>query len=100
MVDLVQFIIENRLSITERTVRDEMYTANPESIEAVEQTRRPSSAISGLSDEVRHLPMAPTRVNKELVRTRKYFSDSAMLPSGLGTYPWGQAKFLTTQRVN
>ncbi|KJZ72494.1 hypothetical protein HIM_08163 [Hirsutella minnesotensis 3608] len=69
IIKLVQFILKTRLKVTNRIVKDEWLIDGDQLIRATNETCAPRMALSRFDDEIRHLPMAPTRMNKELVRT-------------------------------
>lgn len=53
------------------TVEDEWMLDAARLVWAVEGAPQPSVSLGRMDDEMRHLPMPLTRLNKELVRTRK-----------------------------
>ncbi|KND87600.1 hypothetical protein TOPH_07711 [Tolypocladium ophioglossoides CBS 100239] len=69
IIDLLQFILRTRLNVTNSIVKDEWQIDGVHLIRAIQEASPPSSALSRFDDEVRYLPMAPTKMNKELVRT-------------------------------
>lgn len=72
LLALVQVIMKARLKVTNRILNDEWSINGPELLRAVQQAGRPPAMIGGLDDQLRNLPMAPTRMNIELVRIRKF----------------------------
>ncbi|POR37633.1 Uncharacterized protein TPAR_02168, partial [Tolypocladium paradoxum] len=69
IIELLQFILKTRLKVTNRIVKDEWQIDGVHLIRAIQEASPPSAALSRFDDEIRYLPMAPTKMNKELVRT-------------------------------
>lgn len=71
LIELVQFIMQTRLRVANRIVQDEWEIDGKQLIRALQSKGQPSQDISSFEDQMQRLPMAPTKMNKELVRTRK-----------------------------
>lgn len=71
IIELLQFILKTRLKVTNSIVKDEWQIDGAHLIRAIQEASPPSGALSRFDDEIRYLPMAPTKMNKELVRTRE-----------------------------
>ncbi|KAK5994885.1 hypothetical protein PT974_03272 [Cladobotryum mycophilum] len=65
---LLKVILQNRLKVANRIVNDEWSIDGSQLLQAVQQAAQPPSVIGGLDDQLRNLPMEPTRMNIELVR--------------------------------
>lgn len=59
-------------SNTRLTAEDEWMVDAAQLIWTAQGSQSPASPLQQLDQELRHLPMAPTKLNKELVRTRTY----------------------------
>lgn len=71
LVELVQFILQTRLRVANRIVQDEWEIDGKQLVRALHSRSQPSQNIASLEDHMQRLPMEPTKMNKELVRTRK-----------------------------
>lgn len=71
LIEMVQFILQTRLQVANRIVKDEWEIDGQQLVRALQSRCDPSQNISSFDDQVQRLPMAPTKMNKELVRTRK-----------------------------
>ncbi|ODA79226.1 hypothetical protein RJ55_04819 [Drechmeria coniospora] len=69
IIELLQFILRTRLKVTNSIIKDEWQIDGEHLIRAIHEASPPSTSISRFDDEIRYLPMAPTKMNKELVRT-------------------------------
>ncbi|KAG6009012.1 hypothetical protein E4U21_003343 [Claviceps maximensis] len=69
LVELVQFILQTRLRVANRIVQDEWEIDGKQLVQALHSRRQPSHNLSSLEDQMQRLPMEPTKMNKELVRT-------------------------------
>ncbi|QPG98280.1 hypothetical protein C2857_007449 [Epichloe festucae Fl1] len=69
LAELVQFIMQTRLRVANRIVQDEWEIDGKQLVRALLSQGQPSSNISSLDDQMHRLPMEPTKMNKELVRT-------------------------------
>ncbi|KAL7784871.1 hypothetical protein V8C37DRAFT_413212 [Trichoderma ceciliae] len=65
---MVRLILQARLKVTNRIVNDEWSIDGPQLMRAFQQAAQPPIMIGGLDDQLRNLPMEPTRLNIELVR--------------------------------
>ena len=74
LIEMVQYILQTRLRVANTIVKDEWEIDGKQLIRAITDRRQPSQNISSFEDEVQRLPMAPSKMNKELVRTRKHRS--------------------------
>lgn len=70
LIELVQYIMQTRLRVANRIVQDEWEIDGRQLIRALYATDQPGKTISSFEDQMQRLPMAPTKMNKELVRTR------------------------------
>lgn len=72
LMELLHYILQTRLQVANNIVQDEWEVDGRQLMRALHQTRgRPSQDIASLEDQMHRLPMEPTKMNKELVRTRK-----------------------------
>ena len=71
IIELLQYILRTRLNVTNSIIKDEWEIDGAHLIRALQGARPPDCALSRFDDEIRYLPMAPTKMNKELVRTRE-----------------------------
>lgn len=71
LAEFVQFILQTRLRVANRIVQDEWEIDGKQLVRALLSQGQPSSNISSLDEQMHRLPMEPTKMNKELVRTRK-----------------------------
>ncbi|PHH69639.1 hypothetical protein CDD82_7626 [Ophiocordyceps australis] len=69
IIELLQYILKTRLKVTNSIIRDEWEIDGSHLLRASQEATPPGSSVSRFDDEVRYLPMAPTQMNKELVRT-------------------------------
>ncbi|KAK8913235.1 hypothetical protein H634G_08526 [Metarhizium anisopliae BRIP 53293] len=69
LIELVQYIMQTRLRVANRIVQDEWEIDGRQLIRALYATDQPGKTISSFEDQMQRLPMAPTKMNKELVRT-------------------------------
>ncbi|OAA44179.1 hypothetical protein NOR_03907 [Metarhizium rileyi] len=69
LIELVQYIMQTRLRVANRIVQDEWEIDGKQLIRALHARDEPSKSISSFEDQIQRLPMAPTKMNKELVRT-------------------------------
>ncbi|KAG5925663.1 hypothetical protein E4U42_004093 [Claviceps africana] len=69
LVELVQFILQTRLRVANRIVQDEWEIDGQQLVRALHSRSQPSRNVSSLEDQMQRLPMEPTKMNKELVRT-------------------------------
>lgn len=67
---MLRLILQARLKVTNRIVNDEWSIDGPQLMRALQQAAQPPVMIGGLDDQLRNLPMEPTRLNIELVRIR------------------------------
>ncbi|PKK40736.1 hypothetical protein CI102_14890 [Trichoderma harzianum] len=67
---MLRLILQARLKVTNRIVNDEWSIDGPQLMRALQQAAQPPAMIGGLDDQLRNLPMEPTRLNIELVRIR------------------------------
>ncbi|KAL6890481.1 hypothetical protein GGI43DRAFT_221574 [Trichoderma evansii] len=65
---MLRLILSARLKVTNRIVNDEWSIDGPQLVRAFQQATRPPPMLGGLDDQLRNLPMEPTRLNIELVR--------------------------------
>ncbi|KAL7920341.1 hypothetical protein ACQKWADRAFT_298742 [Trichoderma austrokoningii] len=65
---MLRLILSARLKVTNRIVNDEWSIDGPQLLRAFQQETRPPPMLGGLDDQLRNLPMEPTRLNIELVR--------------------------------
>ncbi|KAL7952108.1 hypothetical protein V8C42DRAFT_26437 [Trichoderma barbatum] len=65
---MLRLILQARLKVTNRIVNDEWSIDGPQLMRALQQATQPPAMIGGLDDQLRNLPMEPTRLNIELVR--------------------------------
>ncbi|RFU72157.1 zn2-c6 fungal-type dna-binding domain, partial [Trichoderma arundinaceum] len=65
---MLRLILQARLKVTNRIVNDEWSIDGPQLMRALQQAAQPPVMIGGLDDQLRNLPMEPTRLNIELVR--------------------------------
>lgn len=79
MLDTLQDIFERRLSTANRMSRRD-WTAEDAKAALVAQSRKHvDMPVAGPMEQFRYLPMAPTKMNKELLRIRKYHSARCIL---------------------
>ncbi|PFH56845.1 hypothetical protein XA68_15862 [Ophiocordyceps unilateralis] len=69
IIELLQYILKTRLKVTNSIVKDEWHIDGAHLLRASQHVSSPGSSLSRFDDEIRYLPMAPTQMNKELVRT-------------------------------
>ncbi|EQK98700.1 Zn(2)-C6 fungal-type DNA-binding domain protein [Ophiocordyceps sinensis CO18] len=69
IIELLQFILKTRLKVTNNIVKDEWHIDGAHLLRASQAASPPRLSLARFDDEIRHLPMAPTQMNKELVRT-------------------------------
>ncbi|KAG5982690.1 hypothetical protein E4U55_001513 [Claviceps digitariae] len=69
LVELVQFILQTRLRVANRIVQDEWEIDGRQLVQALHSRSQPTHNLSSLEDQMQRLPMEPTKMNKELVRT-------------------------------
>ncbi|GAB0132932.1 hypothetical protein EsDP_00001352 [Epichloe bromicola] len=69
LAELVQLIMQTRLRVANRIVQDEWEIDGKQLVRALLSQGQPSSNISSLDEQMHRLPMEPTKMNKELVRT-------------------------------
>lgn len=74
VVQLLNFILATRLGVANRILKDELQIEGTQLFRASQEKERPSCSISGFDENIRCLPMVPTKMNKELVRTREHRS--------------------------
>lgn len=67
---MLRLILQARLKVTNRIVNDEWSIDGPQLMRALQQATQPPAMLGGLDDQLRNLPMEPTRLNIELVRIR------------------------------
>lgn len=67
---MLRLILQARLKVTNRIVNDEWSIDGTQLMRALQQATQPPAMIGGLDDQLRNLPMEPTRLNIELVRIR------------------------------
>lgn len=67
---IVRLILQARLKVTNSIVNDEWSIDGPQLMRALTEAAQPPAMIGGLDDQLRNLPMEPTRLNIELVRIR------------------------------
>lgn len=67
---MLRLILSARLKVTNRIVNDEWSIDGPQLVRAFQQATRPPPMLGALDDQLRNLPMEPTRLNIELVRIR------------------------------
>lgn len=65
---MLRLILQARLKVTNRIVNDEWSIDGPQLMRALQQAAQPPAMLGGLDDQLRNLPMEPTRLNIELVR--------------------------------
>lgn len=75
LLELVQFIMQTRLRVANRIVQDEWEIDGKQLVRALHSRSQPSHNLASLEDQMQRLPMEPTKMNKELVRTRKAHFD-------------------------
>ncbi|PHH88479.1 hypothetical protein CDD83_7477 [Cordyceps sp. RAO-2017] len=69
IIELLQYILKTRLRVTNSIVKDEWQIDGAHLLRATQEASPPGVSLSRFDDEIRYLPMAPTQMNKELVRT-------------------------------
>ncbi|KAM4065889.1 fungal specific transcription factor [Hirsutella rhossiliensis] len=69
IIELLQYILKTRLKVTNSIVKDEWYIDGAHLLRASQAASPPGVSLARFDHEIRHLPMAPTQMNKELVRT-------------------------------
>ncbi|KAG6040229.1 hypothetical protein E4U41_001206 [Claviceps citrina] len=69
LVELVQFILQTRLRVANRIVQDEWVIDGKQLVQVLQSQSRPAHFSPSLEDQMQRLPMEPTKMNKELVRT-------------------------------
>ncbi|KAG5975693.1 hypothetical protein E4U56_003358 [Claviceps arundinis] len=69
LLELVQFIMQTRLRVANRIVQDEWEIDGKQLVRALHSRSQPSHNLASLEDQMQRLPMEPTKMNKELVRT-------------------------------
>ncbi|KAK2600210.1 hypothetical protein QQS21_005084 [Conoideocrella luteorostrata] len=69
LTELVQFILQTRLRVANRIIQDEWEIDGKQLVQALHARSQPSHDISAFEDQMQRLPMEPTKMNKELVRT-------------------------------
>ncbi|CCE29567.1 uncharacterized protein CPUR_03414 [Claviceps purpurea 20.1] len=69
LLELVQFIMQTRLRVANRIVQDEWEIDGKQLVRALHSRNQPSHNLASLEDQMQRLPMEPTKMNKELVRT-------------------------------
>lgn len=67
---MLRLILSARLKVTNHIINDEWNIDGPQLVRAFQQATRPPPMLGGLDDQLRNLPMEPTRLNIELVRIR------------------------------
>lgn len=78
MLESLQVIFERRLSMANRIPKNDWVAEDAKAALALKSGKNVQSPIEGAMEQFRYLPMAPTKMNKELVRIRKSFSTRAL----------------------
>ncbi|KAM0449479.1 hypothetical protein ACHAO4_007497 [Trichoderma viride] len=65
---MLRLILSARLKVTNHIINDEWNIDGPQLVRAFQQATRPPPMLGALDDQLRNLPMEPTRLNIELVR--------------------------------
>ena len=71
MLESLQVIFERRLTMANRIPEHDWVIEEAKLAYALTSKKNVKSHIEGSTDQFRYLPMAPTRMNKELVRIRR-----------------------------
>lgn len=80
MLENLRVIFERRLSIANRIPENEWTEDEAKALITSEDARRPLALpVEGAMEQLRFLPMAPTKMNKELVRIRRCCTRPSML---------------------
>lgn len=73
MLESLQVIFERRLSMANRIPKNDWVAEDAKAALALSSKKNVQSPIEGAMEQFRYLPMAPTKMNKELVRIRKSY---------------------------